>query len=78
MNNAVPTFSSVKWKFGHAVWSKTDTAMVNQVLAKFVCHNVVVCIHEMFAFGITEDIEPKAERPDDGGEAPWLVTFHVK
>ncbi len=34
------TFSMAKAKFGDAVRSKTDTAMVNEVLCKFLCHNV--------------------------------------
>ncbi len=43
------TFSMVKRKFGDSVKAKTDTAMRNEVLAKFVCHNtccVVSAIHE--------------------------------
>ena len=43
------TFSMVKRKFGDSVKAKSDTAMRNEVLAKFVCHNiccVVSAIHE--------------------------------
>lgn len=32
--------------------SKTDTAMVNEALAKLLAHNVVVVIHEMYELGI--------------------------
>jgi hypothetical protein len=42
----------VKRKFGDAVRSKTDTAIKNEVLAKILCHNVVVVIHEMHELGI--------------------------
>jgi hypothetical protein len=65
----------VKRKFGDAVKAKTTTAMKNEVLAKLVCHNVVVCIHEMFALGISVDFGPRAKRPDDDGEEPWVVRF---
>jgi len=39
------TFSMVNAKFGDAVRSKTDVAMKNEVLCKFLCHNIVV-IHQ--------------------------------
>src|SRR5262249_31155723 len=38
------TFSAVKRKFGDAVRSKTPVAMKNEVLAKFVCHNLCCVI----------------------------------
>ncbi len=42
----------VKRKFGDAVRSKTDTAMVNEVLCKFLCHNLCVLIQEQHELGI--------------------------
>jgi transposase len=51
-SNVESTFSMVKRKFGDAVRSKTDTAIKNEVLAKILCHNVVVAIHEMHELGI--------------------------
>lgn len=41
------TFSIVKRNFGDAVRIKTEVAIKNEVLAKVVCHNVAVVIHEM-------------------------------
>jgi hypothetical protein len=38
----------VKAKFGDAVRSRTDTAMKNEVLLKFLCHNIVV-VHQAVA-----------------------------
>jgi transposase len=46
------TFSMVKRKFGDSVKSKTDTAMVNEVLCKFLCHNLCCLIHEQEELGI--------------------------
>ena len=37
-------FSMVKAKFGDALRSKTDTAMVNECLAKLLCHNLVCLV----------------------------------
>jgi transposase len=51
-SNVESTFSMIKRKFGDAIRSKTDVAMVNESLAKIVCHNVVVLIHEMYELGI--------------------------
>ena len=33
--------------------SKTDTAMVNEALVKFLCHNIVVLIASMYELEIT-------------------------
>lgn len=46
------TYSMIKRKFGDALRSKTDVAMVNESLCKILCHNLVVLIHEMYELGI--------------------------
>ena len=51
-SNVETTFSMIKRKFGDSLRSKTDTAQVNETLAKVLCHNLVVLIHEMYALGI--------------------------
>jgi transposase len=51
-SNVESTFSMMKRKFGDSVRSKTDVAMVNEVLCKILCHNLVVLIHEMYELGI--------------------------
>ncbi len=51
-SNVESTFSMIKRKFGDSLRSKTDTAMVNETLAKVLCHNLVVLIHEMYELGI--------------------------
>jgi transposase len=51
-SNVESTFSMVKRKFGDSLRSKTDTAMVNEALAKLLCHNIVCVIHEMYELGI--------------------------
>jgi len=51
-SNVESTFSAVKRKFGDSIRSKTDIAMKNEVLAKILCHNLTVLIHEMYEHGI--------------------------
>jgi transposase len=51
-SNVESTFSMMKRKFGDSLRSKSDTAMVNEVLCKVLCHNLVVLIHEMYELGI--------------------------
>jgi transposase len=51
-SNVESTFSMMKRKFGDALRSKTDTAMVNETLCKVLCHNLVVLIHESYELGI--------------------------
>ena len=46
------TFSMVKRKFGDSVRAKTDTAMRNEVLAKFVCHNIACVVSAIYERGI--------------------------
>ncbi|MFO0823186.1 MAG: transposase [Gemmataceae bacterium] len=62
-SNVESTFSMIKRKFGDSVRSKTDTAIKNEVLAKIVCHNIVVVIHEMHELGVnpTFGAKPKPE-----------------
>jgi hypothetical protein len=59
------TFSIVKRKFGDSLWSKTDTTMVNETLAKLLAHNAVVVILEMYEKGIdpTFGTAPSANQP---------------
>src|SRR5262249_26477826 len=47
-SNAESTFNMVKAKFRDHVRSTTDTAMKNEVLCKFLCHNIVV-VHQAIA-----------------------------
>ena len=42
----------VKAKFRDHVRSKTDTAMKNEVLCKFLCHNICVLIQSQCELGI--------------------------
>ncbi len=47
----------IKRKFGDFLRSKTDTAMVNEALAKVLCHNLVVLIHELYELGVAPTFE---------------------
>ncbi len=51
-SNVETTFSMMKRKFGDTLRSRTDVAMVNEALAKILCHNLVVLIHEIHELGI--------------------------
>jgi len=54
-SNVETTFSMIKAKFRDHVRSKTDVAMVNEVLCKIICHNICCLIQETYELGI--DIE---------------------
>jgi hypothetical protein len=45
----------IKRKFGDSVKAKNNLAMLNEVLAKFVCHNLCCLIQAMEEFGIDPD-----------------------
>ena len=46
-SNVETTFSMVKTKFGDSVRAKLVTGQANEILLKFLCHNITVLIHEM-------------------------------
>ena len=51
-SNVESVFSMIKAKFRDHVRSKTDVAMVNEVLCKIVCHNICCLIQESHELGI--------------------------
>ncbi|MEX2174145.1 MAG: transposase [Pirellulaceae bacterium] len=67
-SNVESTFSMVKAKFGDSVRSKLDVAMKNEVLAKFLCHNICCLISAIYELGLsptflTDDGCPKTLLP---------------
>lgn len=52
-SNVESVFSMIKAKFRDHVRSKTDVAMVNEVLCKIICHNICCLIQETHELGIT-------------------------
>lgn len=51
-SNVESTFMMMKTKFGDSIKSKSDPAMVNEALAKVLCHNIVCLISSIFELGI--------------------------
>ena len=47
----------VKAKFGEKLKSKNFTAQKNELLCKFIAHNIVVLIHEMYELGVKVDFQ---------------------
>jgi len=64
-SNIESTISAVKRKFGDSVKSKTETAMVNEVLCKFLCHNLCCLIQEQCELGIEPEFW-KDEQVENG------------
>jgi transposase len=60
-SNAESTFGMVKAKFRDHVRSKTDVAMKNEVLCKFLCHNIVIIHQSLIELGIDSTFWPKEE-----------------
>jgi hypothetical protein len=61
-SNVESTFWMVQSKFNPFVRSKTDTAMKNEVLCKFLCHNIVVVHQSQIELGIEPVFWP-SEQP---------------
>src|SRR5262244_1744447 len=62
-SNVESTFSMIKAKFGDHLRSKTDAAMVNEVLCKIICHNICCLIQEAHELGITTDFWANQSTP---------------
>jgi transposase len=62
-SNVESAFSMIKRKFGDSIRSKTPTAMANEVLAKLVCHNLVVVVHGMYELGIAPEYATRDDEP---------------
>lgn len=72
-SNAESTFSMVKAKFRDHVRSKTDVAMKNEVLCKFLCHNICCVIQSQFELGI----EPTFWGQQDGVPPHSTIPFRI-
>lgn len=62
-SNAESVFSMVKAKFRDHVRAKTDVSMKNEVLCKFLCHNICVLIMSQLELGIEPVFFKDAEKP---------------
>jgi len=60
-SNVESTISAVKRKFGGALRSRNDRALVNEVLAKFVCFNLTRVILSQVELGIEAEFWPADE-----------------
>ena len=54
-SNVETVFHMIKSKFSSSVRSKDETACINEILLKVLCHNICVLISEMFELGIKPD-----------------------
>ncbi len=57
-SNVETVFHMVKGKFGPAVRAKSDSGQVNEILLKFLCHNLCVINQEMHELGIKSTFGP--------------------
>ena len=51
-SNSETVFHMIKTKFRDNLRSKTETAQVNELLIKIICHNICCVIQQMFELGI--------------------------
>ncbi len=51
-SNVETTFSMIKAKFGERLRSNTETAQVNEVLCKILCHNLCCVIQSIYELGV--------------------------
>lgn len=59
--NAETVFSMVKGSFDGYVKSKSRTAQINEIYAKFVCHNICRLIHAIYEMGLEPEFWQDAE-----------------
>lgn len=61
-SNVETTMWMIKSKFGSTVRAKSQTAQVNEVLCKVICHNLACVVHAITEFGIDGPVPASAER----------------
>ncbi len=66
-------FHMIKSKFGDSVRSKGETAQENEVLAKVLCHNIVVLIHAMRSLGVEPNFRESQSKRETVAAEPSLV-----
>jgi len=49
------SFAMIKARFGGYVRGRTERAQVNEVLAKVLCHNIVVLIQSIYELDLVPD-----------------------
>ena len=57
-SNVETTFAMVKGKFGDSIRAKSAAGQANEILLKFLCHNLCVLIQSMHQLGVTPNLEP--------------------
>jgi transposase len=62
-SNVEATFNMIQQKFGTFVRSRSDTAMMNEVYGKIVCHNICCLIQSQCELGIEPVFWQDAEKP---------------
>jgi len=72
-SNVESTFSAVKRKFGDSVMSRDDAAMVNEVLCKFLCHNLTCLIQEQETLGIVPVFWKDEKDEEQEGSEPAIL-----
>lgn len=60
-SNVETTFSMVKAKFDGAIRGKLPAAQINEVLLKFLCHNICCLIQSIYELDITVKFWPEPE-----------------
>jgi hypothetical protein len=68
-SNVESVFSAIKRKFGDNVRSRSDTAKVNEALAKLVCHNLCCVILSQCELGIEPVFWQNQEQADPDNPA---------
>ena len=77
-SNIESTFSAVKRKFGDAVRSRKDEAMVNEVLAKLICNNLWCVILSQCELGIEAVFwKDEDDKGDSQSEGPAILPFRA-
>lgn len=75
-SNVESAFSMMKRKFSDGLRSRTEKALINESLAKILCHNLSCLVHEMYELGICPEFPQTTSVMEDMDE-PQIIRFPI-
>ena len=65
----------IKTKFGDSLRSKSQTAQINELLCKILCHNICVVIQEINELGVKAEFRLEETKEISAQKVEWFNDY---